>query len=231
MAALQHDDLGLARHTRQPLPRGVETRVHRATGQIRVFRVMHDKGPEILRIGEDAAHDLGVAHRLVAVGEGHGAGFLEQADLGHVLTGEPLGQGRHRPDIDDGRVAGAAQDEVHQRRIVDHRIGLGQGDDGGDAASRRRLAGAGKGFAVFVAGFANGHAHVDQAGSDDSAIAVAHLGAIRRALVQRFGTGSEDRAIGNDDRARRIDATGRVDHPCVGQDQGFRRVSGHGSSS
>ena len=46
----------------------------------------------------------------------------------------PLRHGRHGVDVDDGVVAGAALDEIDQRHLVDHRIGVGHDDDGGDAA-------------------------------------------------------------------------------------------------
>ena len=68
-----------------------------------------------------------------------------------------------------GLVAGAAGDEIDQRDVVDHRIGVGHHDDRGDAAGRRRLAGRGDGLAVLGAGLADEDAHVDQAGRDDRA--------------------------------------------------------------
>ena len=40
------------------------------------------------------------------LGEGYGAGSLQEADLGHLAAFEALGQRRHRRNVDDGRVAG-----------------------------------------------------------------------------------------------------------------------------
>ena len=77
-----------------------------------------------------------------AVREGDGAGLLEQADLGHLLPRAPLVSAASGTDMHDGGVARAAQHEIDDRRIVDHRIGVGHRNDRGDAARRRGLAGA-----------------------------------------------------------------------------------------
>ena len=106
---------------------------------------------------------------------------LQQPELGHLAAGEALGEGRHRIDAHLGLVAGAAGDEIDQRDVVDHRVGVGHGDDRGDAAGGRRLAGRGEGLAVLGAGFADEDAHVDEAGRDDRAAAVDDLGAGRAA--------------------------------------------------
>ena len=82
---------------------------------------MHDQGVEIAGVGQRAAHHLSIGHTFVAVGEGDGAGGLEQADLGHLLALHALGQRRHRMHMDDRGVARAAQHEVDDGGIIDHR--------------------------------------------------------------------------------------------------------------
>ena len=95
--AVEHDRFGFARNAGQG--RGgspIRPRSSRPTGEIGDPRMMHDQGAEIPRIGQRAAHDLGAAHRMRAVGEGDGAGFLQQADLGDLAAFEPFGDGRRR---------------------------------------------------------------------------------------------------------------------------------------
>ena len=120
--ALQHDGLGGVGNADQPEPRGEFALVHDAfADQIGILGVVHDQRVEIAGVGQRAAHHLRVGDAAVAVGEGDGAGGLQQADLGHLLAAHAFGQRRHRVDVDDRGVAGAAQDEIHRGRIVDHR--------------------------------------------------------------------------------------------------------------
>ena len=95
-----------------------------------------------------------------------------------VSPRRPLGQRRHRQHAHLGGGGGAAQDEIHQRRLVDHRIGVGHHDDGGDAARRRGRAGRFQGFAMFGARLAGKDAAVDQAGRQHQPAAVDHFGII-----------------------------------------------------
>ena len=89
---------------------------------------------------------------------------------------QALGHGRHGVDIDERGVARAPEDEIDQRHVVDHRIGVGHADDGGDAAGGGGAARRGKRLAMLVAGLAGEHHHVDQAGSEHAAAAVDDLG-------------------------------------------------------
>ena len=118
---------------------------------------------EVLGIGQGAAEHIGVGDGLGAVGDGDGAGLLEAADLGHQLAAEALGDRRHGRHAHRSRVARPAHDEIDDRRVIDHRLGVGHDDHGGDAARRRRFRRAGQRLAVFGAGFAGEHPHVDEA--------------------------------------------------------------------
>ena len=55
---------------------------------------MHDQRAEIPAVEQRVAHHLGVGDAGLAVGEGDRAGALQEADLGHLLAFETLGQGR-----------------------------------------------------------------------------------------------------------------------------------------
>ena len=154
--ACDDDAFRLARNAGQSEPRRHFTLVHDAgAGQVGIGRVVGDKRIEIAGIGQRIAHDLGVAQRAAALREGNGAGVFQKAEFGKRLAGQILGQRSHRVDADMGGIAGPAQDEVDQRRIVDHRIGIGHRYHRRHAAGRRRQACRLKRFAVFSARFAD----------------------------------------------------------------------------
>ena len=75
---------------------------------------MHDERVEIARVSQRAAHHLRVGDALRAIGESDRAGRLEQADLGHLLALEALGQRGHRMHVHDAGVAGAAEHEIDE---------------------------------------------------------------------------------------------------------------------
>ncbi len=181
---------------------------------------MHDQRVEIARVGQRAAHHLRVDHALVAVAEGDRAGGLEEAELGHLLAVHALGERRHRLDVDDRGVAGAAHHEVDGRRVIDHRRRVGLADDGGDAAGRSRLARGGKGLAVAEAGLADEGAHVDQAGGHDLAGAVDDVGALGDAGRSDAATGLADDAVGNQDIAGAVEIPAGIDDAGVGKQDG-----------
>ena len=160
--ALEHDGLGRLRHADQAEPGGELALVHHALAdEVGVLGVVGDQRIEIARIGERAAHHPRIGDALCAVGEGDRAGGLEQADLGHLLALQALGQRRHRMHAHDRGVAGAALHEVDHGRVVDRRVGVGLADDGGDAARRRRMACRGERLAVLGPRLADEGAHVD----------------------------------------------------------------------
>ena len=144
----------------------------------------------------------------------------KQPELGHLAPGEAPRQRGHRIDAHFRLVAGAPGDEVDQRDVVDHRIGIGHGDDGGDAAGRRGLAGRGERLAMLGARLADEDAHVDQAGRHDRAPAVDDLGAGRPRAARRLRPRRDDPPVGDDDRARRVEVARRVDHAGIDEDDG-----------
>ena len=125
------------------LPDEAKPRRHLAAGHVaarqgRLLRQMDDQRVEGLGVVERAAQHLGVADGMVGVGEGHGAGFGQQADLGQLLALQPDGQravGVHVHQLD---LAGAAGHELDQRGVVERRLVVGQQHQRGDAARRAR---------------------------------------------------------------------------------------------
>ena len=117
----------------------------------------------------------------------------------------------------DRGVARAAQDEVDDGVIVDHRIGVGLADDGGHAAGGRGLARGRERLAMLGAGLADEGAHVDQAGRNDVALAVDDLGALRHAGGADAALGVADHAFGDQEVAGKIEFARRIDDPGVGE--------------
>ena len=176
-----------------------------------------DERTEGRGIGKRAAQDARVGNRAVAIGEGDGAGFAEQANLGHALALERVGEGGHRRDADLCSGGSAALDEIHQRGLIDHRIGVGHGDDGGDAARRCRFAGGSKRLAMLAAGFARKDAHVDQARREDETFAVDHFWIVRIGGVEQLGADIGDPAILDEQPTACVEAGRWVDQARVSE--------------
>jgi hypothetical protein len=187
--------------------------------------MVNDHCVKIAGISERPTHDLRVGDALGAVGEGNGAGGLEQADLGHFLALESLGDRRHRVHVHDGVVARAAQHKINRGRVIDRRRRIGLTDNGRNAAGRRGLAGRGKGLAAGFPGFADEGAHVDQARRDHFAAAIDDISALGNAGGADAFLGSaddtfRDQKIADDiEIARRIDdaGIGKQDRAAVGE--------------
>ena len=114
------------------------------------------------RVGEGAAQDQGIGDHPATVGEADRAIFGEQAVLGQFLAGQFLGGGGVGVDVDQSYGGGAALNKLQQRDVINHRIGIGQASQCGDAAGDGRAAQGFQRLHVFVARFARIDAHIDQ---------------------------------------------------------------------
>ena len=122
--------------------------------------------------------------------------------------------------VHDRGIARAPQHEIDDRRIVDHRRGVGLAHDGGDAADRGRLARRGERLAVLGAWFADEGAHVDEPGRHHAAAAVDDLGAFRDARGMDAALGLADHAVGDQHVAFAVEVARRIDHATVGEQDG-----------
>ena len=123
-------------------------------------------------------------------------------------------------DVDDGRVARAAQHEFDQRRRR-RSTGSVSGIMTMEVTPPAAAATAGRrdGLAVLAAGLADEDARVDQAGHDRLAARSRRRSAPSgHALVERGRAGGRDRAAVDDDRADLVDAARRIDDARVGED-------------
>jgi hypothetical protein len=181
---------------------------------------MHNQRAEILGVGQRVAHDLGVGDAGFAVGEGDGARLAEQPDLGHLLAEQALGRGGHGVHVDERRVAGASQDEIDERDIVDDGIGIGHAGDRGDAARRRGAARCRERLAMLVSGFAGRDHHVDEARRKDETRAIDTFGIAGGVCVDirpKIG----DEAVADENTAALVETRGGIDQPRIDERQGF----------
>ncbi len=186
--------------------------------------MVHDEGAEVLGVEQHVAHHARVGDGGLAVGEGDGAGPLEQADLGHLLALEPLGHRRHGVHVHDGVVAGAALDEIDERHLIDDRVGLRHDNHGGDAAGSGGMAGGLQRLAMLKAGLAGEHLRIDEPRGEDVPLAVDDGDAVGRVAAQmRADVGDE--AFAHDEAARLVAVGRRIDDARV-DESGRRRGFG-----
>ena len=180
----------------QAEPRGQFALVHDALGrEVGILREMDEKRVEVAGVDHGPAQDQRVADRARPLGEGYGAGLLEQADLGEVRPAQSLGDRRAGQDADGPRVAGAPQQEIDHGRIVHRWVRVGQRQDRGDAAGRRRRGGGGDRLAVLGARLADEGVQVDQPRRHHVAAAFDRARAGRQARGVDLGTHRADDAL------------------------------------
>ena len=202
---------------------------HALADEVAVFASVDDQRAEIARVGQRAAHRLRIGDAARAIGESDSAGLGEQADLGDLAPLETLGQrrGRQHPHLGGG--AGAPQDEIDHRGIVDRRIGVGPRDQRRHAARRRGGAGGGDGLAMLGARLADEGAHVDQAGGDDVAAAFDDPRFGRNRVARHRGAERGDLAVDNERAAAQFLEAVRINQPGVekGDRAGLRHAHAH----
>ena len=86
----------------------------------------------------------------VAIGEGHGAGIHQEADLGHLAPLPALGQRGHRQDAPPARLRarGRVTNSSASGLSIEGSCCRGRVDDGGDAAGGRGASGGAKALLV-----------------------------------------------------------------------------------
>ena len=176
--AHEHHGFGHLWNAGKAEPRREFPLVHDAFGgEIRVLGEVRHDGVAIARVEQGATHELRVHRAFMAIAESHGTGLLEEADLRHLLSGEPLGERRARQDAQGRSGARPPQDEIHDRRIIDHGIGIRTADQGGDPARGRGSARRGERLAMFGARLADEGLKINEARSQHESATVddAHL--------------------------------------------------------
>ena len=179
--------------------------------------MVHDEGAEVLRVVQRIAHDARIGDRGLAIREGHGAGALQEADLGQFLTLEAFGQRRDDVHMDDGPLARAALHVVDQRYLIDDRLGIRHAHDGRDAARCRGKARGLEGFAMLLAGIARIDLRVDEPGAENVSVAVDDRRPGWRIAAQ-MSADVRDHAICDQQPAGLIAPRCRIDDACIDED-------------
>src|SRR5579871_1676499 len=128
-----------------------------------------------------------------------------------------------------GVIAGAAQDEVDHRGVVDRWVGVGTRDKRGDSARGGSGAGAGDRFAMLGPGLADERSHIDKAGRNDITLAVDDPGLAGELVACDQRADAGDDSIDDDKPAAGLGFLNRIDE--TGVDEGDRRIRAHESAT
>ncbi len=144
----------------------------------------------------------------------------------------PLVAGAGGIDVDEADVAGPAQDEVGDGRVVDHRIGIRLHDDRGHPARRRGARRRLQGLLGFRPGLAGLDPQVDEAGTEQGAVGVddPHVGG--KTIEPALPTHLADQSAIDQKRTRSVVAGVRIDQAGVDESDRARahRLSSRAAS-
>ena len=147
-----------------------------------VLAVVEDRQSEHLRVFDRAVHELVGLDAEAVVGEGDDARLLERAVWGELLALHADGDAAGGIDVDRG----GGRDGFDQRDgagVVHDGRGVGHAHDGSESAGGGGLRTGEDGFLVRLAGLAEMHMDVHEAGAHDEARGVDDL----RGLFLRGG--------------------------------------------
>ncbi|MCY1301268.1 hypothetical protein D9M68_731230 [compost metagenome] len=189
-----------------------------AFGQLAVLGVEHHGEVEGRRVLQRAAQGAVVVELDEAVAEGHAAGVAQRHQFGQLLAGEILAQRADGEHLGVPGLAGAVEDQLGDRRGVEHRLGQRRAAQAGDAAGGGGQGLAGDAALAAVARLAQGHGEVDQPGRGDQALGVeaAFGDEAGRRLADAGDLGILDIQVGD-----LVEAAGRID------DAGAEDVGAH----
>jgi hypothetical protein len=150
-----------------------------------------------------------VAYRLAVVRQADSTCLAQVAVLRDVLALLPQ-RGRCRGEhARQARLIGLPAHEAHERGVVDGRLGVRHGHDGGEPASDRRAGARRDGLLVLFARFPQVHVQVDKARRQPLAAGVDDPRAVRHGPrpLEPF-----DAAVAKEDGALLRELRGRIDH-------------------
>ncbi len=228
---------GRLRHgrlAREAEARGDRALVHRrALREAPVLGVLDDRQVEQPRVLEGVAQLAAVCQPLPVVGEGDRAGLAQLAEGRHHLALLTLRDGADRIEPRAaGDLAPQAQELAGLAAVVD-RVRVGHRADGGEAARGRRGEPRRDRLGVLAPGLAQVRVQVDEAGQDQKARGVEHLGVAGLDAVADL----DDAAVGEQHveaavlPGRRIDELAAADQELAAHarpPRGARRAAGTG---
>ena len=176
------------------------------------------------RIGEHAAHDERIGHRLDPVGKADRTIRCEQPHFGQLAPLQPLGSRRIGMDLGELGLAGTAGEELDHRDIVDRRVGVRQRHHRRDAAGRGGPPAALDRFEVLGPRLAQLHAHVDEPRRQAQPVGQNRLGVSCR--VRQIAADRGDPLALDQQITRRVEPACRVEQPGVADQQAVHGSAG-----
>ena len=214
--ALDHDDLRHRRHRRQAEPRRDLTLGDFAgAAEARLLGMLDHQLVEAAGIGQHAPHHQRVGHRLDPIGEAERAIRREEAHLGQFAALQPLRRRRVGVDLSEPRLARPPREKLHDRDIVDRRLGVGQCHHRRDAARRGGMAGALDRLHVLGAGLAQLHAHIDEPRRQAQPAGIDDLDVVGKTRFGEAGADRRDLVAVDQQIARRIEPAFRINEPGI----------------
>ena len=117
-------------------------------------------------VSQCAAVNLGIGDHVIAVRKCDGPRIQKEPDLCHLAAIAPFGQRGHVANVDLCISLRTTRDEFERFRGINRSCGVRAGDNSGHATGRSGTACGAVGFFMTFAGFADLHAHVDDAGRE-----------------------------------------------------------------
>jgi hypothetical protein len=207
-----HRRLRHGRDPREPEPRGHRALVHHAVSrERRILFVQRDDASGQALVLKRLAQDAGGYERLAVVGEAERTGVAQVRHLGQLLTAQPARDRGQEAGRDVGLPACRLGQRAEDRGVVDDGVGVRHRDHGAEASGRRGGSAGVDVLLVFLAGRAQVHVRVDEAGERVLARGVDDLAAAR--LGQSAGCPElGDVAIADQDVALLVELGSRVEH-------------------
>jgi hypothetical protein len=171
--------------------------------------VQRELSPGQALVLQRLAHHAGRAHRQAVVGEARGARLRQLSHLGQALALLTHGDGGQEPRRYARLCAGALAQRAQHRCRVDHRLGVGLGEDGAEAAGRGGPRSGVDVLLVLAPGRAQVYVRVDEGREGVQSLGLHHLGALRR--LERLADRC-DRAVAHEQVGHGVDAGARVEH-------------------
>ena len=168
----------------------------------------HHHAVELRGVVHDAAHHARALHPAAVVGEGDGAVCHHVAHLGQRVALEPLraGAGHVHAALAHGRRA--SLHVLHAHGVVDDGLRVRHAAHRREAAVRRGARAGGDVLLQLVAGLAQMHVDVHEAGNDDLAAQVALDALLHRQVLADL----DDIPVAHEDVGRFVQTDLRVDH-------------------
>ena len=180
--------LALRGPAEKPQAGGDDALVHLAVAHEVLVLAMGEEGlVEHLAVVHAAAHHARALDAAAVVGEGDGAVRHHIAHLGDDLALETLGASARRVHVAMALAGGNGLHVFDHGAVIGHRIGVGHRADAGEAALHSGAGFALDGALVLVAGLAQMHMHVHEAGNEILTSKIDNLAAVICKIDVHFG--------------------------------------------